>query len=119
MGRPAITKDTIKANTISAMKRMGTFRPEYTPIIDLYAGMREQYERLSREYENGRSFNYSTPTADGGEKKSPLSLTIEALRKDILQYSDRLMLNPKAHSDAAGKTQKKKSKLAEVLDGGG
>jgi len=115
LGRPAITKDTIKANTILDMKRMGTFRPEYGPIIDLYAGMREQYERLVREYENGKSFRYSTPTADGGEKKSPLSLTIEALRKDILQYSDRLMLNPKAQQEAGGKKKEKRSKLAEVM----
>lgn len=115
MGRPAITKDTIKAKTIQQMKSMGNYRPEYDPIIDLYSGMREQYERLVREYENGSSYKYSTPTGDGGEKKSPLSLTIEALRKDILQYSDRLMLNPKARSDSSGKKEQKKSKLLEAL----
>ena len=54
MGRPAITKDTIKTNTISSMKTMGNYRPEYDPIIDIYSGLREQYERLSREYEKGK-----------------------------------------------------------------
>ena len=117
MGRPAITKDTIKTQTIKAMQVMGTYRVEYDPIIDVYSGLREQYERLSREYEDGKSYKYSTPTADGGEKKSPLSLTVESLRKDILAYSDRLMLNPKARADE-GQRSKKKSKLAEALSSG-
>lgn len=115
MGRPVIVKDTIKVQTIQAMKTMGTYRAEYDPIIDVYSDMREQYERLSREYAEHKSFRYATPTADGGEKKSPLSLTLESLRRDILAYSDRLMLNPKAKADT-GEKQKKLSKLAGVLD---
>lgn len=117
MGRTAITRDTIKAQTISAMKCMGTYQTEYDPIIDIYSGMREQYSRLLAEYEDGKTYRYSTPTADGGEKKSPLSLTIESLRKDIITYSDRLMLNPKAKADTA-KRSARKSKLAEALSGG-
>ena len=117
MGRNAITRDTIKAQTISSMKKMGTFDEEYVPIIEIYAGMREQYYRLLSEYQDGKTYRYATPTADGGEKKSPLSLTIESLRKDILAYSDRLMLNPKAR-DEKGKAKAKKSKLAEALSGG-
>lgn len=114
MGRPVIVKDTIKAQTIAAMTAMGTYRTEYDPIIDVYADMREQYERLSREYAKEKSFRYSTPTADGGEKKSPLSLTLECLRKDILAYSDRLMLNPKSKSDT-GQKPKRRSKLEEAF----
>ena len=75
MGRIAITRDTIKAQTISSMKKMGTFEPEYEPIIEIYAGLREQYYRLLAEYQDGKTYRYATPTADGGEKKSPLSLT--------------------------------------------
>lgn len=116
MGRIAITRETIKAQTISAMKKMGTYSQEYDPIIDIYSGMREQYGRLLLEYYDGKSYHYATPTADGGEKKSPLSLTIESLRKDIIAYSDRLMLNPKARADQ-GKAKTKKSKLAEALNG--
>lgn len=117
MGRIAITRDTIKAQTISSMRKMGTYRVEYEPIIDIYAGMREQYARLLAEYADGKSYRYATPTADGGEKKSPLSLTIESLRKDIILYSDRLMLNPKARDDK-GSLRGKKSKLAEALRDG-
>ena len=114
MGRIAITRDTIKAQTISAMRKMGTYRTEYDPIIDIYAGMREQYSRLLAEYATGKSYRYSTPTADGGAKKSPLSLTIESLRKDIVVYSDRLKLNPRAW-DEKGAAKPRKSKLAEAL----
>ena len=117
MGRIAIARDTIKAQTISAMKEMGTYRAEYEPIIDIYAGMREQYGRLLNEYADGKTYRYATPTADGGEKKSPLSLTIESLRKDIIVYSDRLMLNPKARAETA-KGKARKSKLAEALTSG-
>ena len=117
LGRSAITKDTIKSNTICSMKAMGNYRPEYDPIIDIYSGLREQYERLSREYENGKSFKYSSKMADGGEKKSPLSRTIEALRKDILQYSDRLMLNPRSQADNGKQKKLKKSILAEAIKG--
>lgn len=117
MARPAIKKDTIKAQTVREMKSMGTYRSEYDALIDVYAGLREQYERLLMEYSDGKSYKYATLTADGGEKKSPLSLTLESLRKDILAYSDRLMLNPKARADS-GKKPEKKSKLAGVLSGG-
>ena len=115
LGRIAITRETIKAQTVTAMKAFGTYAPEYEPLIDIYAGLREQYVRLLRQYETGNSYHYATPTADGGEKKSPLSLTIESLRKDIILYSDRLMLNPKARSETGGK-KPRKSKLAEALN---
>ena len=118
MARPAIKKDTIKAQTVVDMKSMGTYRREYDPLIDLYAGLREQYERLNQEYAKGKSYNYATTTADGGAKKSPLSLTLESLRKDILAYSDRLMLNPKARADNGTKKPEKKSKLMEALSRG-
>ena len=117
MGRNAITRETIKAQTVTFMKNMGTYSPEFGPIIEIYAGMREQYYRLLDEYSSGKTYAYSTPTADGGEKKSPLSMTIESLRKDILLYSDRLMLNPKAKADA-GKVKPQKSRLAEALKNG-
>ena len=67
MGRIAITRETIKAQTVTAMKKMGTFAPEYEPIIEIYAGLREQYYRLLAEYQDGKTYRYATPTADGGE----------------------------------------------------
>lgn len=116
MSRQAIARDTIKRQTVNEMKTMGTYRVEYNRLIDLYAELWEQYARLMQEYRTDKSYAYSSHTADGGDKKSPLSVTIEGLRRDIMQCSDRLMLNPKARADPVKK--KGKSKLAEALAGG-
>ena len=57
-------------------------------------------------------------TAAGGTKKSALISTLETLRKDMLAYSDRLCLNPKSiESVTINGPKKKKSKLAEALQG--
>lgn len=97
------------------MKNLGNYQPEYEPIIDVYAELWEQYHRLTAEYRQGKSYGYSVTTGDGGEKKSPLVGTLENLRKDILAYSDRLMLNPKARAEPPRPPAR--SKLAEVLAG--
>lgn len=115
MAGKAICKDTIKKNTISDMKKLGVYKPEYDAIITIYAELREQYERLTKEFKDG-NYDYSVETIQGGEKKSPLVATLECLRKDILQYSDRLCLNPKSNQPEGKKpNQQKKSALAEAL----
>lgn len=78
------------------MKTLGVYKPSYDRLIDIYAELMEQYESLTAKYKESE-YQYGEPTADGGIKKSPLVSTIENLRKDILQYSDRLCLNPKAN----------------------
>lgn len=117
MAAPATTKTTIKNQTVEEMKKIGVYRPEYDRLIGIYAGLWEQYHRLMKEYDTGVGYKYSTPTSDGGEKKSPLVNTIEAVRRDILAYSDRLCLNPKAERDGKAAPMKV-SKLEEVLRGG-
>lgn len=112
----AIRKESIRNNTIRDMKKLGTYRAEYDPIIDIYCEMREQYERLTKKFKAGDYTGYSTETADGSEKKSPLISTLECLRKDIANYSDKLGLNPKAlESITAEKTSV--SKLSRALHG--
>ena len=113
MPRKAIKKDTIRANTISDMKILGVYKPEYEPIIDIYCELREQYELYTKQLK-GKEYKCDEYTAAGGTKKSALIATLENLRKDILQYSDRLCLNPKANSNIEIPKQGK-SKLAEAL----
>lgn len=114
MAGKAITKDTIKKNTVKDMRKLGVYKAEYDPIIEIYSEMREQYERLTKEFKMG-GYEYSIETMQGGSKKSPLVATLESLRKDILQYSDRLCLNPKANLDKQKEKEQKKKGLAEVL----
>lgn len=116
MAAPATTKATIKKQTVAEMKKLGVYRPEYDRIVDIYAGLWEQYHRLMDEYDQNGTYAYSVDTGAGGEKKSPLAATIEALRRDILAYSDRLMLNPKSERDGKQQAAPQKSKLEALLN---
>lgn len=118
MAAPATTKATIKSNTVRDMQKLGVYRPEYDRIVDIYAGLCEQYHHLLKEYATPKGYRYAIETDGGGEKKSPLVNTIEAVRRDILAYSDRLCLNPKAEREGKAPVQVRASKLEEALRGG-
>ncbi len=107
------TKETIKRATIKDMKALGTHKPQYNRLIDIYADLVNQYLTAIEEFEEGGR-QYEVSTAAGGFKKSPIVATLENLRKDILQYSDRLCLNPKSFESVTVETENK-SKLASVL----
>ena len=107
------TKETIKRATISDMKKLGIHKPEYNRLIEVYAEIVEQYGIITKKYTEG-GYKFQEMTADGGYKKSPIVATLESLRKDMLTYSDRLCLNPKA-LESITIEKDKKSKLAQVL----
>ena len=112
MAGKAVTKQTIKQNTIEDMKKLGLYKAEFDAIIDIYAELREQYERLTKEYKDC-GYIYKSDTGAGGEKKSAIVATLESLRKDILLYSDRLCLNPKALKDTKSTDPKRKVSALE------
>ena len=114
MAGKAITKSTIKNNTVRDMKNLGTYKPEYDPIIDIYCELREQYELYTKQLKS-KKYKCDEFTAAGGTKKSALVATIETLRKDILQYSDRLILNPQSKMGKNNKKTKEESPLAKAL----
>lgn len=113
MARKATTKATIKKNTIEDMKKLGIYKPEYDRVIDIYAELSEQYERITEKFIKS-NYDYEVETMQGGMKKAPIVATLETLRKDILAYSDRLCLNPKA-LETVTIEKDKKSKLATML----
>ncbi|MGI5840168.1 MAG: P27 family phage terminase small subunit [bacterium] len=108
------SKEAIKRATVRDMKRLGVHKPEYNRLVDIYAGLVHQYLVALADFEMD-GYQYETATAAGGTKKSAIVGTLENLRKDILQYSDRLCLNPKSletvTTESAGK-----SKLASALN---
>lgn len=107
------TRETIKRATIGDMKALGVHKPQYNRLVSIYADLVFQYNESMQDFEeSGRQ--YETETAAGGSKKSPIVATLETLRKDILAYSDRLGLNPKALETITAE-QAGKSKLASVL----
>lgn len=109
----ARTKKTIKAKTVKEMKSLKTYKKEYDSVIDIYSELVEQYEIITEKFVE-TDYKFQTSTAAGDYKKSPIVSTLESLRKDILSYSDRLCLNPKAKGTV--KEEKKgKSILAQAL----
>lgn len=106
-------KETIKRTTIADMKKLGIYKPQYNRLIDIYAELVEQYGILTKDFK-ASGYECEVETMQGGSKKAPIVATLEALRKDILAYSDRLCLNPKSLETVTAETGNK-SKLAQVL----
>ena len=93
---------------------MGIHKPQFNRIIDIYAGLVHQYLRANVEFEES-GYIYTEETASGNPKKSSIVSTMENLRKDILQYSDRLGLTPKAFESLKAEQEQKGSGLADIL----
>ena len=115
MPRSAINKETIKKNTIESMKKLGTYKREYDPVIDIYSELSEQYNRLTSQFKESHYRDFEVSTAYGGSKKSPLVSTLESLRKDILQYASALGLTPKASAAAEPTKKKRKGAFSDIL----
>ena len=96
------------------MKSLGTYREEFEQVIGIYADMVCQYSYLSKQFEDG-GFKVSTDTERNGEKKSPILVCLENLRKDIGAYSDRLMLNAKTYNAEIEKPQEELSAFAALM----
>lgn len=76
----------------NAMKRLGTYRPEYETAIGILAQLQAQYETLTKRFEEG-GLRYEVETSMG-TKKAPIVTTLESLRKDVLAYMSALGLTP-------------------------
>ena len=98
------TIETIKRRTISNMKALGTYQVQFSPIVSRYAELVYQYNFLNREFENS-NFEVQVSTGQSGVKKSPIIASLETLRKDLLTYEDRLLLNPKSFKDIENKEE--------------
>ena len=95
------------------MEGLGTYRTEFDTMIKIYVGLVEQYADIQNRL--NRTGALQTKSAQGGFKKSPIVTAAENLRRDILQYSDRLCLNPKALSLSGIPAPKKEGTLARVI----
>lgn len=107
-------KKTIRDQTQREMKEMGTYNTAYNRLVDIYSGMIHEYYVALKEYEEDGSVS-SVISPSGALKKHPALDQMERLRKDILAYSDRLMLNPKATDEKKGQEEKSESPLAQIF----
>ncbi len=91
-------------------------RKEFDMIIDIFAGMLYQYQKLAQDYANmGYPVTdvYVNKAGAENERKVPILTAMEILRKDILSYSNQLMMNPKSLGEVV--EQDNESVLTEVL----
>lgn len=96
------------------MKALGVYQKEFDTIIDIYAGMLAQYDMLTQRLIDN-NLDIEVETQRGGTRKSATATAQEKLRNDIIMYTDRLMLNPKALLNARLEVGEEPSKLAEIL----
>ena len=98
MAKP-ITQKTIATKTRGQMQKLGTYKKEFDPVIEIYAGMLFQYQAYVESHAAAGypvTEIYVNNAGAENERKVPILNVMESLRKDILAYSDRLMLNPKS-----------------------
>ncbi|WP_339012630.1 P27 family phage terminase small subunit [Lactococcus garvieae] len=114
------SEKSIYDDTISKMKKIGTYNTAFNRLVRIYAGMVKQYYDAVQMWEKEGS-PILIPSASDSMKKHPALDQIEKLRKDILSYSNQLMLNPKSQKDSEAKTKEGESAFSRFLsqNGGG
>lgn len=117
--RVAKTKKSMENDVKRQMKNLGVYKPDYDKIIKIFSGMLYQYQEFESQFEGSGyqiTEEYTNKVGAVNERKVPLYTAMESLRKDIIAYSDRLCLNPKA-IETVTTDKATKSKLAQVLSG--
>ena len=115
---PRISKANRKKKIIAQMKSLGNYKEEYDDAINVYLDLIIQYETFSKEFEKSGykiSEEYTNKAGATNQRKVPLLTALETLRKDIITYSDRLRLNPKADSVELEPETNKGNLLAQFL----
>lgn len=103
----ASKSETIRKKTIIELNSLGIYREEFATLIDVYAELVEQYQLLKKKISTAA---YTT--------RSPAVISLENLRKDILQYSAQLGLTPSGYRKIIGDSlqKPKRSKLEDALN---
>ena len=111
---------TILARTRNNMKKAGTYRREFEDSMERYADLRVQYDVLKGQwYEEGCAITeeYTNKSGATNQRKTPLYLAMETLRKELLELENIFGLTPKGLKQIHSKTMedKKDSALEKAL----
>lgn len=105
--------------TIKNMEGIGIYRPQFNETIRAYAEMKQQYNKLTKEfYEGGCKITeeYTNKAGFTNIRKTALYLALETLRKDIVNHENILGLTPAGLKKLKNESPKKKvSKLGKAL----
>src|SRR5699024_262561 len=74
----------IKSRVTNDIKSLDVYKKEFDMLIEVYADLIYHYQRMMELYEE-----LGYPIEDDFGKKPVLVTQLEALRKDIITYSDR------------------------------
>ena len=115
-----IRTNKIRNETIEKMRSLGVYREEFAVPIQRYADMRIQYDILSETWrESGYKVteNYTNKAGATNIRKAPLYLSMENLRRELIEMENLFGLTPKGLKaiKAQGLDQGKKSVLDEAL----
>jgi len=110
----------IYTQTVKDMQSLGTYKPEFMPIIMRYAEMRLQFSFLmSQWYESGCKITdtYTNKAGATNQRKTPLYQSVEQLRQELTSIENILGITPAGYKkiNEKGLSQKKGSALAEAL----
>ncbi|WP_335871955.1 P27 family phage terminase small subunit [Bacillus sp. 2205SS5-2] len=103
------------------MQSLGTYRPQFDSAIRVYSEMRFQYDVLMQQfYADGCKISeeYTNKAGAKNIRKTAMYLSLETLRKDIVNHENLLGLTPaglKRINDEMAKKKKKMSKLDLAL----
>lgn len=109
--------------TTNSMIEVNTYKKEFDPTIIRYAEMRLQYDVLNDEwFENGCQIteDYTNKAGATNKRKTALYISLETLRKELLELENVLGLTPKGlkQIQSNGLKAKTVSALDKVLSHG-
>lgn len=87
----------IVKETIKYMTELEIYKPQFQPVIRRYSELRSIYDiQLNEFYESGNKVieEYTNKAGATNNRKTPLALSLEKLRADILSLENVLGLNP-------------------------
>lgn len=113
-----ITK--LKNQTVKNMEAIGTYRQEFDATIQRYAELRIQYELLTGKwYDEGCEITeeYTNKSGAKNRRKTALYLSIETMRKELVDLENIFGLTPKGLKGirTKGLEEKRQSALDKLL----
>ena len=115
-----ITK--IYKKTVSNMKALGTYKPEFDASVKRYSELSYQFDRLNEKWysEGGKiTEEYTNKSGATNMRKTALYLALENLRSDLMDMENLFGLTPKGLKaiKSKGLEKQSESKLDALLGG--
>lgn len=123
MDEKKVKRDTNKIykRTKADMEKLGTFREEFDAPVRRYSELRVQFNILNEKwYENGCEIteDYTNKSGATNPRKTALYLSIETMRKELIEMENVFGLTPKGLKiiKAKGLDKNKGSALDRALE---